>query len=85
MTGAEVDPRSPERRARDERIAAEPPLAPPELPPDAQPLSMEAHQLRLAHPVAIPGIVEKRVVRPLDPDIKLPEHSPVIIVASKSP
>ena len=84
MTVAGVDSRSPERRVRDERIAAEPQMAPPELPPDATPLSMDAHQLRLAHPVAIRGIVENGIVRPLDPDVKLPEHSRVIIVASES-
>jgi hypothetical protein len=84
MTVPEVDSRSPERRARDERIAAEPRMAPPELPPDSRPLSMEPHQLRLAHPIAIAGIVENGIVRPLDPDVKLPEHSRVIIVASES-
>lgn len=84
MTITGVDSRSPERRTRDEQIAAEPQMAPPELPPDAKPLSMEVQQLRLAHPVAITGIVENGVVRLLDPDVKLPEHSRVIIVASES-
>ncbi|MEO8493582.1 MAG: hypothetical protein ABI614_00820 [Planctomycetota bacterium] len=84
MNLAEVDSRSPERRARDERIAAEPPLPPPELPPDAEPLSIEAHQLRRAHPIAIAGIVENGLVRPVDPGVKLPEHSRVIIVASET-
>ncbi len=83
MTGSGVDSRSPERRARDERIAAEPPLPPPELPPDAEPMSMEAHQLRRTHPVAIAGIVENGIVRPVDPTVKLAEHSCVIIVASE--
>ena len=82
MNVAEVDSRSPERRARDERTAAEPPLPPPELPADAEPLPMEAHQIGRMQPVAIPGIVENGVVRPVDPDVKLPEHSRVIIVAS---
>ena len=58
MNVAEVDSRSSERKARDERIAAEPPLPPPELPPNAEPLSMEAHRSRRTHPVAIAGIVE---------------------------
>jgi len=84
MTVAGVDSRSPERRARDERIAAEPQMAPPELPSDARPISMEGHQIRLTHPVAIRGIVENGIVRPLDPDVKLPEHSRVIIIASES-
>ena len=84
MTVTGVDSRNPERKTRDERIAAEPRMAPPELPPDPRPSSMEAHQLRLAHPVAIRGIVENGLVRPLDPDVKLPEHSHVIIVATES-
>ena len=76
-------PRSPERRSRDERVAAKPPLPPPELPPDAEPMSMEAHQLRHTHPIAIAGVVENGIVRPVDPGVKLPEHSRVIIVASE--
>lgn len=83
MTGSGVDARSPERKARDERIAAAPPLPPPEVPPDTEPMSMEAHQLRRAHPVAIAGIVENGIVRPVDPGVKLPEHARVIIVASE--
>jgi hypothetical protein len=83
MNVAGADSRSPERRARDEQIAAEPQMAPPDLPPDASPLPMESQQLRRTHPVAFAGIVENGVVRPLDPDVKLPEHSRVIIVASQ--
>jgi hypothetical protein len=44
-------------------------------------------EARLAHrrrPVAVGGIVENGVVRPVDPSVKLPEHSRVIIVASES-
>lgn len=83
MSRSEVDSRSPERRARDERIAAEPPLPPPEVPEDAEPLPMEVHQRRRMHPVAIPGIVENGAVRPVDPRVKLPEHARVIIVTSE--
>jgi len=83
MTSAKADSRSPERRAHDERIAAEPQLAPPELSPDEKPLPVESHQLRLAHPVAITGIVENGLVRPLDSAVELPEHARVIIVASE--
>lgn len=84
MTGPGVDPRSPGRRARDEQIAAEPPLAPPELPPDAVPLPVEAHLDRLRRrPLAVVGVVENGLVRPLDPAVKLPEHARVIIVASE--
>lgn len=34
-------------------------------------------------PVAVNGIVENGLVRPLDPEIKLPERARVIIVASE--
>ena len=85
MTTAGVDSRSPQRRARDEQIAAEPQMAPPELAADAKPLSMEAHRSQLArHPLAVEGIVENGLVRPLDPAVKLLEHSRVIIVASEA-
>ena len=83
MTTAGVDSRNPERRARDEQIAAEPQLAPLELPSDVTPSPMEAHLGRLGRrPLAVEGIVENGLVRPLDPAVKLPENSRVIIVAS---
>lgn len=62
------DSLSPERRDRDEAIAAEPPL---DLPPDALAQPMETHQARLDQPQAIAGIVEHGLIRPLDPDVKL--------------
>lgn len=84
MTIPGADQRSPERRARDEQIAAEPPLAPIELPPDAPCSPVESHLGgRCRRPVAVAGIVENGLVRPLDPAVKLPEHSRVIIVASE--
>jgi hypothetical protein len=84
MTTPEVDRRSPERRLCDEQIAAEAPLAPLVLPPDAIPLPMEAHLDRYRRrPVAVAGIVENGLVRPLDTAIRLPEHSRVIIVATE--
>ena len=80
----EADLRSPSRRVRDKQIAAEPPLAPPELQPDAASSLLEAHLLRPErHPLAVAGVVENGLVRP-DPAVKLPEHSPVIIVASEA-
>jgi hypothetical protein len=83
MAIPQADQRSPERRATDEQIAAEPKLAPPVLPPDASPEPVEAHLARSRHrPVAVAGVVENGLVRPLDPAVKLPEHSRVIIVAS---
>ena len=81
----ETDQRGRERRAKDEQIAAEPQLPPPELPADAVPSPEEAHLGRLRRqPLAIAGIVENGLVRPLDPEVKLPEHSRVIIVASEA-
>jgi hypothetical protein len=84
MTIPAADDRSPARRALDERIAAEPPLPPPALPPGASPGPVEAHMSRhRRRPLAIAGIVQNGVVRPLDPAVKLPEHSRVIIVAAE--
>ncbi len=83
MTTPETDRRSAARRARDEQSAAEPPMPPLELPADAAALPVEAHLSRLPRrPLAIAGVVENGLVRPLDPTVKLPEHSRVIIVAS---
>jgi hypothetical protein len=79
-----VDTRRPERRARDEQIAAEPQLAPLELPADAVPSPVETHLRRqYRRLLAVAGVVENGLVRPLDPAVKLPEGSRVIIVASE--
>jgi hypothetical protein len=81
----DIDRRSPDRRARDEQIAAAPPLSPPEIASNVEALPVEAHLGQLhPRPLAIVGVVENGLVRPLDPDVKLPEHSRVIIVASKA-
>jgi hypothetical protein len=83
MISPQPDHRSQPRRARDEQIASEPQLKPPTLPPDAKPTPVEAHLARIGrHPVAVAGVVENGLVRPLDPDVKLPEHARVIIVAA---
>ena len=82
MTTPTPDLRSPQRRAQDERIACEPELAPLNLPPGAVASPVEAHRAVRHHPVAVAGVVENGLVRPLDPDVKLPEHARVIIVAS---
>jgi hypothetical protein len=85
MTISTTDQRSPERRARDEQIAAEPQMAPPVLPLNAVASPVETYVGRLPrHPLAVAGIVENGLVRPLDPAVKLPEHSRVIIVASEA-
>ena len=85
MTSSGVDQRTPERRARDEQIAAEPQMAPLDLPSDATSSPVEAHlgpQGR--RPLAIAGVVENGLVRLLDPGVRLPEHSRVIVVASEA-
>jgi hypothetical protein len=85
MTTPTADTRSAERRARDDQIAAEPQLPAPEIAPGAIPTPVEVHMTGpRRQPVAVTGIVENGLVRPLDPAIKLPEHSRVIIVAERS-
>jgi hypothetical protein len=83
MTAPAPDLRSPERRARDEQIASEPPLPLPDLPPGAAASAVEAHLSSRRRPLAVAGVVENGLVRPLDPGVRLPERSRVIIVASE--
>jgi hypothetical protein len=83
MSTLPTDNRSAARRALDEQVGSEPMLPPPMLSPDAVAKPMEAHRGSLRQPVAISGIVENGVVRPLDPSVKLKEHSRVIIVAAE--
>ncbi len=83
MPSPEVDQRSPGRRARDERIAAEQQKPPLDLPREAQASSLETRLGRRRRPVAVAGVVENGVVRPIDPAVILPEHSRVIIVTSE--
>lgn len=83
MAKPEADRRTPGRRARDEQIASEPPLPTPELPAGASPSPAEAHLARLRRPVAVAGVVENGLVRPLDPAVKLRERCRVIIVATE--
>ena len=85
MTIPGVDQRSPGRKAQDEQIAAEPPMAPLELPSDAPSSPVEAYLgPRRRRPLAVAGVVENGLVRPLDPAVKLPEHSRVIIVTTET-
>ena len=84
MPNPEIDLRSDARRARDELIAAEPKLPPPDLDQGMAASPVEAHLARLHRPLAVAGIVENGLVRPLDPAVKLTEQSRVIIVASNS-
>lgn len=85
MATIEPDPRSASRRARDEQIASEPMLVPPQLPSDAAPAPMEAHFGRAKrHPLALPDVVENGVIRLIDPNVTLPERSRVIVVAESA-
>jgi hypothetical protein len=82
MTTPSIDQRSADRRARDEQIAAEPEMPPLDLPADAAASSVETHIARQTwRPLAVAGVVEHGVVRPLDPTVSLPDHLRVIIVA----
>jgi hypothetical protein len=84
MTSPEPDQRSANRLAQDEQIAAEPSLAFPELPQGSAALPVEVHLGRQRpRPLAVPGVVENGLVRPLDPTVRLPEHARVIIVAAE--
>lgn len=84
MPATKPDERSAARKARDEQIATQPVMAPPVLPADAVASSVESHLGRLRRrPLAVAGVVENGLVRPLDPAVTLPEHSRVIIVASE--
>jgi hypothetical protein len=81
----EPDTRSDERKALDEQLAAAPPIPFREMPPSAKGVPVEVLLARrVRRPVAVAGVVENGLVRPLDPDIKLPERSRVIIVAAGS-
>ena len=82
MASLAPDTRTPERRRQDELLAESAPLAPPALPDEAVPTAMETHQVR-RRPVAVAGVVENGLVRPLDPAVRLPEHARVIIVSTE--
>ena len=76
------DLRSSTRRDLDQQIADEPALPPLDLPIDAPTSALESHLTAARRPVAVAGVVENGLVRPLDPAIHLPEQSRVIIVAA---
>ena len=82
MAVPQPDTRIAQRKLHDEQIAAEPPLPVPDLPADARPAPVEEHlRQRPRRPLAVMGIVENGLIRPLDPQVHLPERSRVIIVA----
>lgn len=82
MSAFEADQRSPQQRARDEQVAASPKLPSPDLQADASAKPVETF-LDSARPrlMAVMGVVESRLIRPVDPAVKFPEHARVIIVA----
>ena len=82
MTTPQPDNRSPERRALDEAIAAEPPLPKRQLTPDTVTASLETHLAKIRRPLAVAGVVENGVIRPIDPTIRFAEHTKVIIVTT---
>jgi hypothetical protein len=83
MTLPQSDSRTSQRKLLDEQIASEPQLPAPDLTPGQAPRPVEDY-LRRRRPLAVMGIVENGLVRPLDPQVKLPDHTRVIIVASES-
>lgn len=90
MAHSNGDPRSTKRRAKDERLAAAPRLPMPKAKRGERAEPVEAHLARRTgrgggsvRPQAVPGVVENGLVRPLDPAVRLPEHSRVIIVAAE--
>ena len=83
MIAPSADDRSPERKALDEQIASEPPIAWPEVLAGTKPKSIETLMASRRRPIAVAGVVENGLVRPLDPSIHLQEHARVIIVATE--
>jgi hypothetical protein len=83
MIAPSPDQRTSDRRAKDEQIASEPLLPPLELQTGVRPIPLEDHLARESRPIAVAGVVENGLVRPLDPNVKLAEQSRVIIVASE--
>jgi hypothetical protein len=82
MPNPQPDVRRERRKALDEQLASEPHLPLPDVAPGDQPRPLETH-LRHSHPVAVVGVVENGLVRLLDPQVRLPEQSRVIVVASE--
>ena len=85
MSSPSRDERSAARRAADEKIAAEPLRAPVDVPAGAPVFPLEEHLNKIRRkPMAVEGVVENGVVRPVDSSIRLPEHARVIIVAPEA-
>ena len=81
MATISSDTRSEQRKRQDEAIASESSLPPLDLPASAQPVPVEEHlRKRRRKPQAFVGVVENGVIRLVDPDVRLPDHSSVIVV-----
>jgi hypothetical protein len=78
----EKDTRSEDRKMRDEQAAAEAPKPRPlsHGAGDAKPMEAFLKAEDLPRPKAVVGVVEKGLVRPLDPGLQLPERCRVLIV-----
>ena len=83
MLTPQPDTRSESRKALDEQLAAEPQLPIPDAAPGEFPRPLETYVRPLRRPVAVVGVVENGVIRLLDPRVKFPEQSRVIVVASE--
>jgi hypothetical protein len=81
MPTPQPDTRSERRKAQDEQLAAEPMLPIPDAAPGDQPRPLETYLRPSRRPVAAVGVVENGVIRLLDPGVKFPEQSRVIVVA----
>jgi hypothetical protein len=84
VTTSQQDDRTAEQQARDDAIAAEPPLSSPDLPEGVTPVPVEEHLRRMHKPIAVPGVIENGVARPLDDTVQLPEQARVIIIARET-
>ena len=82
MPTPQPDLRSERRKALDEQLASEPHMPLPDIAPGDEPRPMKKY-LRHRRPVAVVGVVENGLVRLLDPLVRLPEQSRVIVVASE--
>lgn len=82
MPKPQPDTRSDRLKELDEQLAAEPMLPIPAAEPGEVPRPLEAHLRPRRRPVAVVGVVEKGVVRLLDPGVTFPEQSRVIVVAA---
>jgi len=86
MATTSPDERTEQRKKQDEVIASEPQLAPPDLPRGVAALPVEEHlRKRRRRPQAFLGVVENGLIRLIDPEVRLPDRSSVIIVTPGGP